>query len=700
MTYLRIIAMSVVMYGTLLCHGEVLSADTVSVPSSLDTVSVNVSVDSLFSSMGDAENMTELVVTATRTPRLLKDAPILTRVIGRRDIEMADATDLRDLLQQELAGVEFTYSMNQRVNMNLSGFSGQSVLILVDGERMAGETMENVDFSRVDMNNVERIEILRGAQSALYGAGAVGGVINIITRENSRPWSLNVNARLADHRQQRYGGVLGLSGGRVSNTLDVQHMSEDGYAVCMDYGDDCDFRRVYGGYTWNARDRLSVRVSESLRLTARAGYFFKELNADSDVRERHRDFSGGVSAEWRPSMRDHLSVSLSYDQFDKSDLLRLWKRDVLDYRNLQMSVRGIYNRKFRQGDVLSVGGDLMRDYLSTYQFSDGMARMRYTGDLFAQYDWLPGGGWELVGAVRWDCISEDQGTGSHATGKVSARYIIGDLTLRAGYAGGFRAPTLKERYTRFNMVGDIYVLGNESLRSELSHNMQLSAEYRRGSCCLSASASWQSVTDRIGTSAPRQDEMGGQYIRYVNLPHVSVLGVELMAVGEWTVGRGHRLMSRIAYAYTGEWYGRPSSSSSDVGESDGTSSPTQESYYSPFCPARPHALNVRVDWSREWTRHYGMTFSVVGRVLSAVDYESVEMQPPYAMYMVHNPGYTIWKVQLQNRLGRGVRLNVAVDNIFNYAPRVYYFNSPVTLGVNLMVGIGVDVDRLFRTATR
>ena len=132
-------------------------------------------------------DMDELVVTATRTPRPIKDAPVLTRVLNRRDIVLSDALNLSDLLGREMPGVEFTYSMNQQVNMNMGGFAGQSVLVLVDGERLAGETMENVDFSRLNLNNVERIEIVRGAQSALYGAGAVGGVINIITGDARDP---------------------------------------------------------------------------------------------------------------------------------------------------------------------------------------------------------------------------------------------------------------------------------------------------------------------------------------------------------------------------------------------------------------------------------------------------------------------------------------------------------------------------------
>ncbi|MBQ5838984.1 MAG: TonB-dependent receptor, partial [Bacteroidaceae bacterium] len=250
-----IILLSVMVFAGVKTHADVLDTDTIMSP----------------------YDMSELVITATRTPRSFKDTPVLTRLITRKDIEQADATDLRDLLQQELPSVEFTYSMNQKLNMNVGGFAGQSVLILVDGERLAGETMENVDFSRIDMNNVERIEIVRGAQSALYGAGALGGVINIITRGASEPWQLNLNARLADHREQRYGGVLGLKHGRVGNMLDMQYTSVDNYTVCMDYADDCEFRRVYGGTTFSVKDKLQYTPTDKLRLTARAGYFFKEM---------------------------------------------------------------------------------------------------------------------------------------------------------------------------------------------------------------------------------------------------------------------------------------------------------------------------------------------------------------------------------------------------------------------------------------
>ena len=109
----------------------------------------------------------QVVITGTRTPKLLLNTPVLTKVITSADIQKTDATNLRDLLQQILPGVEFSYAMNQQVHMNFSGFGGQSMLILVDGERLAGETMDDVDFTRLGMENVDHIEIVKGAASAL-----------------------------------------------------------------------------------------------------------------------------------------------------------------------------------------------------------------------------------------------------------------------------------------------------------------------------------------------------------------------------------------------------------------------------------------------------------------------------------------------------------------------------------------------------
>lgn len=203
-------------------------------------------------------DLNEVVVTGTRTPKFLKDTPIQTRVINARELARLDATNVQDLLQQELPGVEFSYAMNQQTHLNFSGFGGQGVLFLVDGERLAGETMDDVDFTRLNMDNVERIEIVKGAASALYGSNATGGVINIITKRNRQPWTLNVNARYAKHNEQRYGASWGLNSKHWNNMLSAHFNRMDNYDVHSAANPVTRIiSTVYGDKTVNLKEQLT-----------------------------------------------------------------------------------------------------------------------------------------------------------------------------------------------------------------------------------------------------------------------------------------------------------------------------------------------------------------------------------------------------------------------------------------------------------
>ena len=148
--------------------------------------------------------------------------------------------------------------MNQQVHMNLSGFAGQSVLILVDGERLAGETMDDVDFTRIGMQNIDHIEIVKGAASALYGSNAAGGVINIITKKGVRNFALNVNARWSKHNEQRYGLALQLGKKQWNNLLTVNRNSVDNYNVTNGLHPITRvISTIYGDKVWDFKDQLS-----------------------------------------------------------------------------------------------------------------------------------------------------------------------------------------------------------------------------------------------------------------------------------------------------------------------------------------------------------------------------------------------------------------------------------------------------------
>lgn len=635
-------------------------------------------LDEYIDSISRHFDLGEVVVTGTRTPKFLKDTPIQTRVITSREIEKTDATNIQDLLQQELPGVEFSYAMNQQTHLNFSGFGGQGVLFLIDGERLAGETMDDVDFTRLNMDNVERIEIVKGAASALYGSNATGGVINIITKKTDKPWTLNVNGRLARHNEQRYGASFGLNGKRLCNMFTANYTDGDNFDV-HSAADPVTriISTVYGDRTLNLKDQLVWSPSRNVEIGGRVGYFFRQTTRTAEQPERYRDFSGGLRIDWTLSDHDMLQANYAFDQYDKSDYQKLRKLDIRDYSNVRNMFRLLYNHTFGSGDILTAGADFMHDYLFNTNL-DNTERKQDSFDFFMQYDWRISQKLEAVGAVRYDYFSD--GGESRLTPKLNLCYKpVRNLSLRAGYGMGFRAPTLKEKYYDFDMAGIWIVEGNAALKSEISHNLNLSAEYVKGHYNLTASAYYNKVENKLATGAPyfRTPSDKLPYLPYTNLDGYSVYGGEIGVQARWDNG----MSARLTYAYTKEEL--PT-------DKQGNAVNNQ------YIPARRHSLNVRYDYDRQFSARYGISAGISSRLLSGTENEEYRnyYDVSQGTVRVSYPAYTMWKLSLVQRIGKAVKLTTALDNLFNYRPKYYYLNSPVTDGINFQIGLSIDIHEL------
>ena len=635
-------------------------------------------LDEYIDSISRHFDLGEVVVTGTRTPKFLKDTPIQTRVITSREIEKTDATNIQDLLQQELPGVEFSYAMNQQTHLNFSGFGGQGVLFLIDGERLAGETMDDVDFTRLNMDNVERIEIVKGAASALYGSNATGGVINIITKKTDKPWTLNVNGRLARHNEQRYGASFGLNGKRLCNMFTANYTDVDNFDVHSAANPVTRIiSTVYGDRTLNLKDQLVWSPSRNVEIGGRVGYFFRQTTRTTEQPERYRDFSGGLRIDWTLSDHDMLQANYAFDQYDKSDYQKLHKLDIRDYSNVRNMFRLLYNHTFGSGDILTAGADFMHDYLFNTNL-DNTERKQDSFDFFMQYDWRISQKLEAVGAVRYDYFSD--GGESRLTPKLNLCYKpVRNLSLRAGYGMGFRAPTLKEKYYDFDMAGIWIVEGNAALKSEISHNLNLSAEYVKGHYNLTASAYYNKVENKLATGAPyfRTPSDKLPYLPYTNLDGYSVYGGEIGVQARWDNG----MSARLTYAYTKEEL--PT-------DKQGNAVNNQ------YIPARRHSLNVRYDYDRQFSARYGISAGISGRLLSGTENEEYRnyYDVSQGTVRVFYPAYTMWKLSLVQRIGKAVKLTTALDNLFNYRPKYYYLNSPVTDGINFQIGLSIDIHEL------
>ena len=620
-----------------------------------------------FSLEENTVNLDQVVVTGTRTPKTLKDAPITTRVITSLDIERSDASDIQDLLVAELPGIEFSFSMDQQINVNLQGFGGSSVLFLIDGERIAGETLDNVDYNRLNLDNVERIEIVKGGASSLYGSNAVGGVINLITKESDEPWSVNLNARYGAHNEQKYDGSAGFSSakGKVSNLLNAQYRSIDTY----DVGGIGDFNTVYGNRSLSVKDRLVYSPLENLKFTARVGWYQRERDADVIVKDRYRDINGGLKGNWKINGNGDLEISYAYDEYNKSDFMSNTGSDVLNYSNVQHNVRAMLNWTFGKTGTLTAGGDFMNDYLLSYQFADGGSRSQITADGFAQFDWNVVKGFNVIGAVRYDYFSEKKI--SSVSPKLGLMYRIdspkaGHFAFRGSYAKGFRAPTLKEMYMSFDMASIFMIYGNPDLQSEVSHNFSLSAEYYKSNFNVTATGFFNMV--RNGITTIWNEELNSMV--YANNVPTNIAGADVTFSMRLPCGFGGKVSYTCTKEYTVD--GSPSMSST-----------------------RPHALTARVEYGRKW-KNYGFNLALTGRYLSGFTTNVYADTTFETLAEQRYPGYTLWKLLFTQDVWKGIKVNLIVDNLFNYVPDYYYSNSPVTVGTTFAAGLSLAIEEMFK----
>ncbi|MDE6741546.1 MAG: TonB-dependent receptor [Muribaculaceae bacterium] len=594
------------------------------------------------------DTLETVVVTATRTPKLLKDTPVVTRVMTSSDIARSGKSDIAGLLGQQLPGVEFSLGMAQNPQINMSGFGGGGILFLLDGERLAGETLDNPDYARLNLQNVERVEIVKGAASSLYGSNATGGVVNIISGRPKLGSHIKLNARYGSHSLQSYGTLATYRKGKISNSLDARFDSQ----AEIRFPRLGDFSRAYATHSWNVRDRAVVTLGNEASITARAGYYWRQRNSTNATHERYSDISAGLSARWK-----EFTAKYSFDTYDKYDYVIASGEQTRDYRNRQNSLHLQYSHDFYGSGTLTAGGDWLDDYLMSYEFDSG-SHSQTNLDAYVQWDWHPSKNVWLVPALRYDWFSAS--SANRVSPKLSMlwRPGKGNCALRLNYAAGFRAPNLKELYMDFDMAGIFHIHGNPDLKSETSHNMSVSAEYLKGSRNITVMAFHNIVDNRI--SYLWNESLAG--LQYINLKRLYITGLDVSAMKSFSFG----LTFNAEYIYTYEKYGK----------GDLRANPT-----------RPHALTIKADYSRLWKTSWRFNATANFKWLSAVTGDVMSLFSPEAARTQRYPAYSMLGLTLSETFPKGFTLGINVDNLLNYIPEYYYYNSPLTTGIGGSISI-------------
>jgi outer membrane receptor for ferrienterochelin and colicins len=629
-------------------------------------------------------DLEEVVVTGTRSERPLKDAPVITRVITSEDIRRLNPLDLQSLLEYELPGVQFGRHHGTGLpTLTFQGMDAGYVLFLVDGERVAGEgAADNVDFNRFDVDNIERVEVVRGAMSTLYGSNALGGVVNIITKDVRRRLAGSASATVSSRDERKYAASLGARRGGFSTLTSGSYRTREPFSLADAEGTTTVYETAGGrdsvvtgtpgktdvsGYrVWQVNEKLGYNFNERLSVAATGSYYSFRRSYLASLNNKKADlsdeYSVGARAKYIFNENHILELSYNRDHFDKYIDYVLTGRKEHTYRDVLNNARLAYSLSPGERHHIVAGAELNTERLMHYMFRDTAANEVQNYVYYLQEEFRAMEGLSLVAGARLDYHSEYN---LHVSPKVSAMYRRGAFTFRGGFATGFRSPSLKELYSEWDHQGMFTLLGNRDLKPEVSRQYSLSAEVNRGIFNATVSG-YVNRFERKIVLQDVVDDNGDYFMVNMNSDEAKTAGIDMTARARFPFGLG----LRASYAYV-----------DDYAEVDGRNRSS----------VRPHTATFRAEYGQDIGKVRAHA-SLSGRWMCSVNVWSLN-QGTGIYYYQKNAARSNWKLNLAGEFPRGISLMAGIDNIFNFKDKNVTGDTYASLsrGIDYMLTLSIKI---------
>ena len=419
-----------------------------------------------------ADDLDAVVVTATRTTTTVDQSLAAVEVITREQLETLQAPTLLEVLRAR-AGINVSNQggAGKLTTLFMRGSESDHVLVLVDGVRVGSSTSGLVSFQDLPVEQIERIEIVRGPRSSLYGSDAIGGVIQIFTRKDDGALRVRAHAGVGSRRAREAGVGLGAGGARGWFGIDANWNRTEGFNACRGVG-----APVFAGCFTTEPDRDGY---ENRSLSLRGGVRFGE-RATLDVRaleaRGENDYDGrfvnrsdvvqqvlGAQFKWNATERLTLQATLGSNRDASDNFLGSVDQGDFDTRKDTASLQTDW--AVAEGQLLTFGADWLRDRITSSTAYDDTRRSNRAA--FVQYQGAFGAH-DLQLAVRRD----DNGQfGGKTTGSAAWGVDVGSgFRLTASWGTAFKAPTFNELYFPF--------FGNPALRPEASRTVEAGIAWR------------------------------------------------------------------------------------------------------------------------------------------------------------------------------------------------------------------------------
>ena len=443
-----------------------------------------------------------LVVTPSRRAESLSESLASISLLTREDIEQSAAEDLSDLLRT-LPGVDVVRSggPGSQVSIFLRGSNSNHVLVLVDGVRTSSSNTGAYAWEQLPVNQIERVEVVRGPRGSMYGSDAIGGVIHVITRSSPAPYA---KITAGSYGTAGFEGGLGYDGENTQLSINAGYRNVEGFSAQNPDGfnyhpDDDGFRSA------NLGIKGSTTVGES-RLTYSILALENESEFDQGVSETSQSvaglgFHGSMTANWDYQLLAGYSSEKLVSDFE-------FYETGFDSRRLQFA----WQNQFDTGTagLLSFGLDWFSENgESMYSWDE---KRRNTG-LYGTWDHYFGRLHAQLGG-RWD---DNSVFGSQFTGQAAFGFEVNESwQLMASYGSAFRGPNLNEQYSP-GWAG--LFAGNPDLDPESSASGELGLRWQHSQAgALSISAYRTEVEDLIA--------FNGEAFQAINIKQARLKGVE------------------------------------------------------------------------------------------------------------------------------------------------------------------------------
>jgi len=657
--------------------------------------------------------MKELVVTATGTQHTLKDVPVQTEVINRKMLDSFGGKSIEEILGSLTASFAFNEG-DMGSQMQLGGLGNSYILVLVDGKRLHGDVGGENDLGLIDPQNIDHIEIVKGAQSALYGSDAMAGVINIITKKHTESGVYVDNiTRYGMHNDLRQHNSVAFTFGKFNSQTNFQMQRNDGWQnTAEEFAEgmvltDSKTKTVNKFRNWQLAERITYHPLQNLELYAEGTYYKKNICRPQDGTHpscdvytydlRYNNASASVGGKLNIGQRNNLQLDIDWNKhayyYDYTagtyetvllkgeqygDLNGEWYPVLMkpgqsklqsDQQRIMGQAKGIFYLPFE--NTLNAGMEYRYDYLEapdrteTGTASDWTSAL-YVQDEFDKLEWL-----NLTAGMR---LVGNRNFGVRLTPKVSAMFSVGDFRFRLGWSQGFKTPTVKELHYRYlHVMGSstFFNIGNVDLSPQTNNYYSANIEYRGRKFTAAVSGYLNKLDNMIAlvnvpvgeipagiTTAYLGDGSGNVQARmYKNMDDARTYGVDVtisyLVMKDLTLTSAYSWLNTEANMYDAS---RDRMNSVTI---DGTAH---------------HKWSASAIYSHTFCPCYKLGINLTTRGSSTRFYQNNGNGKPFQ----------IWRINTTHDLGRpskmlAYRVELGVDNIFNYVDRTMH---PFHLGNN------------------